>query len=58
MPVTLDPERMRRARGVLLGLAIGDTLGTTLAFSPPLDPFTPHITRMVGGGTFGLPAGG
>ncbi|MCS6938991.1 MAG: ADP-ribosylglycohydrolase family protein [Roseiflexaceae bacterium] len=58
MPVNLDPERMRRARGVLLGLAIGDALGTTLAFSPPLDPFTPYITRMVGGGTFGLPAGG
>jgi ADP-ribosyl-[dinitrogen reductase] hydrolase len=47
-----------RARGALLGLAAGDALGTTLEFTRPLDPFTPQVTDIVGGGPFGLPAGG
>ncbi|MFV9507114.1 MAG: ADP-ribosylglycohydrolase family protein [Oscillochloridaceae bacterium umkhey_bin13] len=46
-----------RARGALLGLAAGDALGTTLEFTGPLDPFTPQVTTIVGGGPFGLPAG-
>ncbi len=52
-PITAD-----RARGALLGLAVGDALGTTLEFTGPLDPFTPRITQIVGGGPFGLPPGG
>jgi ADP-ribosylglycohydrolase len=31
-PITAD-----RARGALLGLAVGDALGTTLEFTGPLD---------------------
>ncbi|EFO79670.1 ADP-ribosylation/Crystallin J1 [Oscillochloris trichoides DG-6] len=46
-----------RHRGALLGLAIGDALGTTLEFTGPLDPFTPQVTQIVGGGPFNLPAG-
>ncbi|NTV65902.1 MAG: ADP-ribosylglycohydrolase family protein [Oscillochloris sp.] len=45
-------------RGALLGLAAGDALGTTLEFTGPLDPFTPQVTRIVGGGPFNLPPGG
>jgi len=45
-------------RGALIGLAAGDALGTTLEFTGPLDPFTPQVTRIVGGGPFGLPPGG
>lgn len=52
-----------RARGVLLGLAVGDALGTTQEFSRPKDrrPF-PELnlgpqTDVVGGGPFALPAG-
>lgn len=39
-----------RYRGCLLGLAVGDALGTTLEFRPPgaLEP----IDDMVGGGPF------
>lgn len=44
-----------RYRGVLLGLATGDALGTTLEFKPP-STFAP-ITDMVGGGPFGLAPG-
>lgn len=51
-PITAD-----RARGALLGLAVGDALGTTLEFTGPLDPFTPRVTQIVGGGPFGLPPG-
>lgn len=53
-----DPGRAARARGALLGLAAGDALGTTLEFTGPLDPFAPRVTAIVGGGPFGLPAGG
>lgn len=42
-------------RGALLGLAIGDALGTTLEFSQP-GTFEP-ITDMIGGGPFDLAAG-
>ena len=44
-----------RFRGCLVGLAVGDALGTTLEFSPP-GSFDP-IDDMVGGGPFGLRAG-
>lgn len=44
-----------RARGCLLGLAVGDALGTTLEFRPR-DSYD-HMTDMVGGGPFGLDAG-
>ena len=44
-----------RVRGSLLGLAVGDALGTTLEFKPP-GTFTP-ITDMIGGGPFNLEAG-
>jgi len=42
-------------RGALLGLAVGDALGTTVEFSPP-GTFEP-VTDIVGGGPFRLPAG-
>jgi ADP-ribosylglycohydrolase len=44
-----------RYRGSLLGLAVGDALGTTLEFKPP-GTFTP-ITDMIGGGPFHLKLG-
>ncbi|MFW5453934.1 ADP-ribosylglycohydrolase family protein [Thioalkalivibrio sulfidiphilus] len=51
MPVSLES----RYRGVLLGLAAGDALGTTLEFKAP-GSFTP-LADMVGGGPFGLQPG-
>jgi ADP-ribosylglycohydrolase len=44
-----------RFRATLVGLAVGDALGTTVEFSPP-GRFAP-LTDMVGGGPFRLPAG-
>lgn len=44
-----------RFRGCLLGLAVGDAVGTTLEFCAP-GSFTP-ITDMHGGGPFALRAG-
>jgi len=44
-----------RFHGCLLGLAVGDAVGTTLEFCQP-GSFTP-ITNMVGGGPFGLQPG-
>ena len=48
-------NRAQRIRGSLLGLAIGDAVGTTLEFRSP-GTFTP-ITDMVGGGPFNLEPG-
>jgi ADP-ribosyl-[dinitrogen reductase] hydrolase len=48
-------EVAERYRGCLLGLAIGDAVGTALEFSPP-GTFEP-ITDMAGGGPFGLQPG-
>jgi ADP-ribosyl-[dinitrogen reductase] hydrolase len=45
-------EHRERYRGALLGLAVGDALGTTLEFKRP-GTFKP-ITNMVGGGPFAL----
>ena len=44
--------RLDRARGALLGLAVGDAVGTTVEFKPR-GSFAP-LTDMVGGGPFGL----
>lgn len=44
-----------RARGALLGLAVGDAIGTTLEFS--LRDSRPRHTEMVGGGVFNLKPG-
>lgn len=44
-----------RARGCLLGLAIGDAVGTTVEFEAP--GTFPPVSDMTGGGPFGLPAG-
>lgn len=51
-----DPNRLR-ARGALLGLAVGDALGTTLEFSHPGAPPFPALatgpqTEVTGGGPF------
>lgn len=44
-----------RAVGALLGLAVGDAVGTTVEFQPP-GSFAP-VTDLVGGGPHGLRAG-
>jgi ADP-ribosylglycohydrolase len=51
----MDMNKRQRFRGALLGLAIGDAVGTTLEFKSP-GSFQP-ITDMVGGGPFGLKPG-
>lgn len=51
----MHPERIDRARGCLLGLAIGDAIGTTVEFKPRGS--FPPVTDMVGGGPFRLKAG-
>lgn len=48
-------DRLERFKGCLLGLAVGDALGTTLEFLSP-GTFRP-ITNIVGGGPFGLKPG-
>lgn len=45
-------DRINRARGALLGLAVGDAIGTTVEFMPR-GSFAP-LTDMVGGGPFNL----
>lgn len=44
-----------RAIGALVGLAVGDAVGTTLEFKPR-DSYE-HLTDMIGGGPFGLKPG-
>ncbi len=44
-----------RAKGALVGLALGDALGTTLEFAGR--DTRPPVTDLVGGGPFGLAAG-
>ncbi|MCY4127622.1 MAG: ADP-ribosylglycohydrolase family protein, partial [Gammaproteobacteria bacterium] len=51
-PTNLAPDRFR---GALVGLAVGDALGTTLEFQRP-GTFAP-ISDMTGGGPFGLDPG-
>jgi len=55
MPAERTAALLNRARGTLLGLAVGDALGTTLEFLAP-GSFEP-LDDMVGGGPFGLEAG-
>ena len=57
MPATNDePGAVAdRALGALVGLAVGDALGTTIEFSPR--DSCPPVSDMVGGGPFGLAAG-
>jgi ADP-ribosyl-[dinitrogen reductase] hydrolase len=50
-------DLVARYQGCLLGLAVGDALGTTLEFTPPGRGGAPPLTTIVGGGPFGLPAG-
>lgn len=55
---SLGPEEVRdRYRGCLLGLAVGDALGTTLEFSRPENGGVEPITDLVGGGPFHLAPG-
>ena len=49
------PNRKQRYQGCLLGLAVGDAVGTTVEFRPR-GSFEP-LTDMVGGGPFRLRAG-
>jgi ADP-ribosyl-[dinitrogen reductase] hydrolase len=55
----LDPKHtlplVARYHGALLGLAVGDAIGTTVEFSPR-GTFTP-VTDMIGGGPFHLAPG-
>jgi ADP-ribosyl-[dinitrogen reductase] hydrolase len=56
IPLNAEQELIRdRYRGALLGLAVGDALGTTVEFKTP-GTFTP-VTDMVGGGPFHLKPG-
>lgn len=57
MPSALNfpSDALARARGSLLGLAVGDALGTTLEFKSP-GTFQP-LQDMVGGGPFDLKPG-
>ncbi|RMF76486.1 MAG: ADP-ribosylglycohydrolase family protein [Planctomycetota bacterium] len=48
-------SRKDRYRGCLIGLAVGDAVGTAVEFQPP-GSFTP-VDDMLGGGTFGLNPG-
>lgn len=52
----IDSHAMRdRSRGTLLGLAVGDAIGTTLEFSRR--DTKPPVADLVGGGPFGLKPG-
>lgn len=55
LPDRSTDEIEDRAVGAMLGLAIGDALGTTLEFSPR--DSKPRLTDMVGGGPFKLKPG-
>ena len=55
LPAARSIGQSDRARGALLGLAVGDALGTTLEFAPR--DAHPHHTRMTGGGPFRLAPG-
>ncbi len=50
-----DTSALNHFRGCLLGLAVGDAVGTTVEFKPRGS--FPPVTDMVGGGVFGLKAG-
>lgn len=54
-PATTEEAMRNRAIGALLGLAVGDAIGTTLEFRAR-DSYAP-LADMVGGGPFGLAPG-
>ena len=54
-PVPDMAGSLDRAKGALVGLALGDALGTTLEFASR--DTRPPVTDLVGGGPFGLAAG-
>ncbi|WP_027442567.1 ADP-ribosylglycohydrolase family protein [Erythrobacter cryptus] len=54
-PCQSDAAIRDRAIGALLGLAVGDAVGTTLEFKPRGS--YPRLTDMIGGGPFGLKPG-
>lgn len=54
-PDTSDKAQRDRALGAMLGLAVGDAVGTTLEFAAR--DSHPPLTDMVGGGPFRLEAG-
>ena len=51
------PGVLERARGVMLGLAVGDALGSTLEFGPRIASVADFHRDMTGGGPFGLEPG-
>lgn len=53
--MAIDPQTSTRCKGALLGLAVGDAVGTTVEFMSP-GTFEP-VTDMVGGGPFDLRVG-
>jgi len=53
--VQMADPRLDRLRGCLLGLAVGDAVGTAVEFKPR-GSFAP-LTDMVGGGPFDLRPG-
>jgi ADP-ribosyl-[dinitrogen reductase] hydrolase len=55
IPATTEAAIRDRARGALLGLAVGDAVGTTLEFKPR-DSYAP-LLDMIGGGPFQLQPG-
>ncbi len=55
MSKALDDARIDRAAGALLGLAVGDAVGTTVEFKRRGS--FPPVADMVGGGSFGLKPG-
>ncbi len=55
MAAATQPTPLERFQGALIGLAVGDAVGTTLEFKSP-GTFTP-LTDMIGGGPFNLKAG-
>lgn len=53
--IALTPDLHDRLRGALIGLAVGDAVGTTVEFMHP--GTFPPVTDMTGGGPFNLPPG-
>ena len=56
-PEPEGPDLLDRARGVMLGLAVGDALGATLEFGPRIERIADFHREMIGGGVFGLSPG-
>ncbi|RYY14858.1 MAG: ADP-ribosylglycohydrolase family protein, partial [Alphaproteobacteria bacterium] len=55
LPDHVSPDEARnRARGAMLGMAVGDAIGTTLEFRVR---DAGHVADMIGGGPFGLAPG-